>query len=289
MPAHLSLLFSIMPDKYSLSYFFPLAISFFLIGCAPTHLLRCRDQQTVEAKSFADELSKREVVCIGEVHSEYRHHEDQLELIRNLHDSGVDLALGLEMFSFTNQEMLDRWNQGSLDWQSFAQMYSQNWNVPFGMYEAIFLYAREKHIPLVGLNLPSMLANKVARQGFSSLTSPELQNLPESVSCKQDSAQTRLLRQMLTAHGADESSVNNFCEAQTLRDKTMALKTYQYQKQSPHKTVLVLAGIGHCLKQGMVEHLETISGKSAVVILPAVSGQILGKTITTEDADYVLP
>jgi len=279
---------NIMLFRFTRTLFFPLAVSLLLSSCAPVHLLRCGDQQTVEIKNLAAELNKRQFVCIGEVHSEYKHHENQLEIIKNLHDAGLDLALGLEMFSFANQEQLDRWNEGAMDWASFAHIYSQNWKVPLALYEAIFLYARERHIPLVGLNLPPPLAHKVARQGFSSLAPPELQNLPDHVSCKQDSAQMLLLRKMLTAHGGDEARFNNFCEAQTLRDKTIALKTYRYQLDNPHKTVLILAGIGHCLKQGMVEHLDRLSGKRTVVILPAISAQILGKAMTTEEADYLL-
>jgi uncharacterized iron-regulated protein len=274
--------------RFNLTLFSLLTVLLLLSSCTSVHLVRCGDQQTVEIQSLAAELKSRQFVCIGEVHSEYKHHENQLEIIKNLHDAGIDLALGLEMFSFTNQGQLDRWNQGALDWTNFARLYSQNWKVPLALYEAIFLYAREKHIPLIGLNLPPPLAHKVARQGFSSLTPPELQNLPDHVSCRQDSVQMLLLRRMLTAHGGDTVRFTNFCEAQTLRDKTIALKAYQYQLDNPQKTVLILAGIGHCLKQGMTEHLDRHSGQRTVVILPGISAQILGKSITTEEADYIL-
>jgi uncharacterized iron-regulated protein len=264
------------------------AIALFVIGCAPANLLRCKDQQIVETKNIAAELNAAPFVCVGEVHGEYKHHEDQLAIIRNLHEAGVELALGLEMFSFIHQPVLDRWNQGDLDQAGFAQFYAQNWKVPIAMYESIFIYAKEKHIPLLGLNLPPTLANKVAHQGYSSLTSMELQGLPDNVSCKQDSTQMRFLRQMIAAHGGDEASFRNFCEAQTLRDKTIALKVYQYQQHFPRKTLLILAGVGHCLKQGIVEHLDNYSGKRTVVILPAISDQILGHTVTSEEADFLI-
>jgi len=277
-----------MNARLNRTLFFPLAVSLLLSSCAPVHLLRCGDQQAVEIKNLAAELNNQQFLCIGEVHSEYKHHENQLEIIKSLHDVGFDLALALEMFSFTNQEQLDRWNQGTLEWTDFTRIYAQNWKVPLVLYEAIFVYARENHIPLVGLNLPPTLAHKVARQGFSSLSPSERQHLPGQVSCRQDSTQMLLLRRILAAHGGDEARFTHFCEAQTLRDKTIALKTYQYQRANPQKTVLVLAGIGHCLKQGMVEHLDRLSGQRTVVILPAISAQIFGKAMTTEEADYLL-
>jgi len=276
-----------IPPRISPSLF-PLVVTLFLTGCAPTSFLRCTDQQVVERKNIAAELSAPEFMCVGEVHGEVKHHEDQLAVIRTLHDAGVELALGLEMFSFTSQPLLDRWNQGKLDWPGFVQLYSQSWKVPIGMYESVFLYAKDKHIPLVGLNLPPTLANKVAHHGFSSLMSAELQGLPDTVTCRQDSAQMRFLRQMITAHGGDEASFSHFCEAQTLRDKTIALKAYRYQLNSPRTTVLILAGIGHCLRQGVAEYLDAYSGKRTMVILPAVANQILGRPVTAEDADYLI-
>ena len=276
-----------IPPKIS-SSFFSLVVTLFLAGCAPMNVLRCQDQQVIEIQNFAAELNAPQFICVGEVHGEYKHHKDQLAIIRTLHEAGVELALGLEMFSFTSQPLLDRWNQGDLDWPGFAQLYTQSWKVPIGMYEAIFLYAKDKHIPLVGLNLPPTLANKVAHHGFSALMPAELQGLPDHVSCRQDSTQMRFLRQMITAHGGDEASFSHFCEAQTLRDKTIALKVYQYQLRSPGKTILILAGIGHCLKQGVVEHLDVYSGKRTVVILPEISSQILGHPVTSEDADYLI-
>ncbi len=270
------------------SFFCPVAIFFLLAGCSSTHLLRCKDQQAVEIKIVGAELRTAPFICVGEVHTETRHHEDQLEIIQNLHDSGVDLALGLEMFDFTQQAALNRWNQGDLDWPGFTQLYAQNWKVPLEMYAPVFLYAKEKRIPLIGLNLPQALAHKVASQGFSSLTPVEMEGLPDSLSCEQDSVQMRLLRQMLTAHGGDDQRFQNFCETQTLRDTTMALNAYRYQERYPQKTLLIMAGIGHCLRQGLVGPLEKYSGKRATVILPAVSDQILGQTLTADDADFVL-
>ena len=79
-----------------------------------------------------------------------------------------------------------------------------------------------------------------------------------------------------------------FCEAHTLRDMTMALYAGNYLEKHPGKTIVILAGINHCEKQGAPSYLEERIGQKTVVILPAVSKEILKQPITSDNADYLL-
>ncbi|MCF8055525.1 MAG: ChaN family lipoprotein [Desulfocapsa sp.] len=260
----------------------------FAFGCAPTTPLPLDTLKPDETSQLAENLSDFRAVCIGEAHTVARHHTNQLTIIQGLHDRGADVAIGLEMFPFTSQPLLDNWIEGSISLEDFTKGYHQNWQIPFSMYEAIFLYAQKKKIPLLGLNLPKSISGKMARQGFHSLTPQEKENLPGNIYCKPNSAQMLLLRGILASRGDNGTLFRRFCEAHMLRDKTMALYAGKYLEQNPEKTLVVLAGINHCMKQGVPEYLEERSKERTLVILPAASEEVLKQPITSKNADYLL-
>ena len=261
---------------------------FLAAGCSPTGPLRLDALQPDETSQLAEKLSDFRAVCIGEAHTVALHHENQLKLIQGIHDNGADVAIGLEMFPFTSQPLLDSWIDGSLSLKDFTKGYNQNWQIPFAMYKDIFLYAQKERIPLLGLNVPRSIAGRVARHGYYSLTSQEKEHLPNNIFCKPNSPPMVLLRNVLVSHGDSGALFQRFCEAHMLRDKTMALYAGNYLEQNPGKMLVVLAGIGHCVKQGTPDYIEEISKERAIVILPAVSEQVLKHPITSESADYLL-
>ncbi len=256
----------------------------FFTGCSPTTPLPLDTLKPDETSQLAVKLSDFRAVCIGEAHTAALHHINQLKIIRGIHDSGTDVAIGLEMFPFTSQPLLDNWIEGSLSLEDFTEGYHQNWQIPFIMYKEIFLYAQKERIPLLGLNLPKSISGKMARQGFHALTPEEKENLPDDIYCKPNSAQMVLLHNILANRGDDGTLFRRFCEAHMLRDKTMALYAGKYLEQNPEKTLIILAGINHCMKQGTPEYIE----EKTLVILPAVSEQVLKQPITSENADYLL-
>lgn len=257
-------------------------------GCTPTEPLLLDALQPDETAQLAGKISNFRAVCIGEVHTVALHHKNQLKLIQGIHDKGRDVAIGLEMFPFTSQPLLDDWIDGSLGLKDFTKGYYQNWQIPFSMYKDIFLYAQKEGIPLLGLNVPKSIATKMARHGFDALTSQEKEILPDNIFCKPESPPMVLLRNVLAAHGGNGVLFERFCEAHMLRDKTMALYAGNHLEENPGTTLVVLAGIGHCVKQGTPDYLEEISGEGTIVILPAVSEQVLKQPITSDNADYLL-
>ena len=261
---------------------------FMTLGCVQTGPVLLAPLQPDKTSQLAENLTGYRAVCIGEAHTAALHHENQLKIIRGLHNRGTEVAIGLEMFPFTSQQLLDRWVDGSIDIGQFKKGYSMNWQIPFDMYKDIFLYAREKQIPLLGLNVPRGVASKVARQGFHTLTVEEKIQLPDSISCKPNTPQMTLLRNVLVSRGASFTMFQRFCEAHSLRDKTMALYAAHYLEKHPDTTMVILAGINHCEKQGTPGYLEELTEQQTVVILPAVSKEILQLPITTDNADYLL-
>ena len=257
-------------------------------GCGSSvRLVGLDSQGDLELEGLADRIRDERVICVGEVHDRLRDHENQLAIITSLHGAGVELAVGLEMFQFRSQPVLDRWNDGSLGWPALKSVYEMNWKLPISMYGDILGYTGRRHIPLLALNIPQNIAARVARSGFSSLTAFERQGLPDTITCDENLPQMVLLKKILAVHGTGIRFAN-FCEAQALRDKTMALRIVEFLEKHPEKKVVVLAGIGHCAKTGIPAQIRQLSGLETMVILPSVANQALGRSVTELDGDYII-
>ncbi len=255
-------------------------------GAADQVLLRLSDRKAITLQEAISDWKSVKAVLVGEVHSEKRHHEIQLEVIKALHEAGLPLAVGMEMFRRESQEMLDKWVQGTLSETAFIRAYYDNWSAPWPLYADLFHFAREKKIPLIGLNISRELSRQVAEGGFASLNEKQKKELPP-VSCAVDEHYRKFIQRAVDLHGHHTMNFNNFCEAQLLWDTAMAWHTVQYLRSHPHRTVVILAGNGHAWKPGIPKQLEALSDYAYRVILPELSGRSERDSTTVQDADYL--
>ncbi len=276
-------------------FLFPLV--FFLWSCSAAEsssvsddaALRVRDGREITFSQMIQEIRKTTFVLVGEVHNIPAHHRMELDIIAALHESGVPLSIGLEMFRADSQKSLDEWVRGGLPVDKFLPVYYDNWRQGWPYYRDIFLYARDHNIPMVGLNIPDKIAEAVAQKGFASLTKNEKVQLPPGISCDVDPAYMDFIRKAYADHARHtDKRFLNFCEAQMVWDQSMAWHLIEYVKKHPGRTVVVLAGVGHSWKRGIPERISREAKYSLKVIMPLVPDQIEPETVTTQDADYVM-
>jgi uncharacterized iron-regulated protein len=233
-----------------------------------------------------DDLRGVQLVFVGELHDNPNHHQAQLAIIGALKESGASVAVGLEMFRSSSQAGLDGWVEGALTEEAFQNIYYENWTTPWPLYRDIFLYAREKKVPMIGLNVSPKITRQVARQGFASLTPEQLGMLPQ-VSCRVDEAYMAFIRRAFGSHQLHEKRFIYFCEAQIVWDTAMASHLLSFLKKNPDYTIAVLAGSGHAWKRGIPEQVRRQSKVAYRVILPEISGRLESETVTLEDTDYL--
>lgn len=231
-------------------------------------------------------LSESRVVLVGEHHNEPSHHEAQLQIIRTLVESGIPVAVGLEIFRANSQETLDRWVAGELTERDFQKIYQDNWSFPWVLYRDIFAYAQERKVPLVGLNVPRAITQQVARQGFSSLSPEQKGNLP-FIQCAVDPKYMEFVKRAHGAHAHGPLKFDYFCEAQLVWDKAMAIHAIEYLNAHPGFTMVILAGTAHVWKNAIPAHLAERSFSPYTVILPEAPGSIEKSAVTVDDADYL--
>jgi uncharacterized iron-regulated protein len=257
--------------------------------CAGGDILRVRDGAVISFDRMIREISKADIVFVGEVHDEQAHHDMELRIIRSFHESGTPLSVGLEMFRSDSQKDLNSWVSGSSSLEQFLPLYYDNWRQPWPAYRGIFLFAREHRIPLVGLNIPDDIIKAVARSGFIELNTEQKQKLPPGISCDIDPTYMKFIRQAYAGHAQQGNrQFLNFCEAQMVWDKSMAWKLIEYHQKHPGKTMIVLSGVGHAWKRGIPGQIARQTSFTYKVVLPAIPGQVERGSVSLHDADYVM-
>jgi uncharacterized iron-regulated protein len=270
-------------------------ILFWIIAAAMPLLASCQDGDVVRLKDHAAipfdrmvaEASKSRVIVIGETHDNQSHHDLQLKIVRTLREGGLPLAVGLEMFRAENQELLDNWWRWGMPTEQFEALYRENWGMPWLLYRDIFLYTRQKRIPLVGLNVPREIIAKVAREGYGSLTEAERKKLPPGLTCTIDEEYRAFIRKTFTEHAqASGRSFDHFCEAQMVWDTAMAIYALEYLDKNPGSRIVILAGSVHAWKRAIPRQIATMRPDVTVsVILPDPDGKA---GLTVEDADFMI-
>jgi len=249
-------------------------------------ILRTSDGARVSFAEMLEDLSTVPLVVVGELHNSPGHHKAQLEVIRGLHGNEVPLAIGIEMFHDGHQEDLDDWVSGSLAVEDFLPLYYHNWREPWPLYRDIFLFARERKIPMVGLNSSPEISSQVAARGFDSLSPSQLARLP-GISCRVDEEYESFIRKALGEHAHGGDNFRYFCEAQMVWDSFMAMRATEHLETNPGTVMVVLAGSGHSWKRGIPAQVSLRSDIPFRTVLPEIDGRLTSETVTGEDTDYL--
>jgi len=276
------------PAVRILAPFFATAMVLILAGCQDSGVMRLSDRAGIPFDRMVAEAAKSRIIVVGETHDSRAHHDLQLKVIRTLHEGGAILAVGLEMFRAENQELLDKWWRWGMPTEQFEALYRENWDMAWVLYRDIFLYSRQKRIPMVGLNVPREIIAKVAREGYGSLTESERKKLPPGLTCTVDEAYRGFIRKTFAAHvhGAGRS-FEHFCEAQMVWDTAMAIYALEYLAKHPESRMVILAGSAHAWKRAIPRQIATMRPDVTVsVILPVMRGD--ADRVTAEDADYLV-
>ncbi len=199
--------------------------------------------------SIFPDLVKQRVVFIGEQHTDFSNHLNQLKIIKAMVEAGKKVAVGMEMFQEPYQNYLDRYIAGEISEKEMLKKteYFKRWKYNYHLYRPIILYAKKKKLPIVALNIEKEITKKVVREGIDSLDAKERSRVPESI----DFSNTRYrdeLRNIFSSHSSKNfKNFDEFYYAQLLWDETMAKNVSRFLKEHPDYSMAVLAGNGHVM------------------------------------------
>ena len=199
-------------------------------------------------ETVARAISLHRVIFLGEQHDRYEEHLAQLEIIRWLHENGHRIAIGMEMFQAPFQKVLDDYIAGKIDEITFLRRseYFKRWGFNWRLYKPILDYARKKRIPVVAINVPAEITDKVAKKGLNALSPEERAQLPELD--RKNQAYREYLRFVYETHPENRREIKDFetfYQAQLLWDEGMAENIVRYLKAHPQRQMVVLVGRAH--------------------------------------------
>lgn len=188
------------------------------------------------------------IVYAGETHDNPAAHRLEVAVLTALAQRHPgNLALGMEMLTPAQQPILDRWSAGELSEKEFVKTvrWHDSWGFDFDYYRELFLFARDRHIPLIGLNADKALIRAVGREEFSALTPEQRAQLPEIDTS--DPYHKLLVESIFGGHSKGARMLDGFQRVQLLWDETMAenIARYLASPQGEGTHMLVIAGGNH--------------------------------------------
>ncbi len=194
-----------------------------------------------------DRLQNKRAVFIGEIHDIPEHHENQLRIIQAMYAENPDIAIGVEYFQQPFQSVINDYIAGYIDEKGMLvkSEYFKRWKVDYRMVQPILKFAREKHIPVLALNISEEIHHKVFQDGLKSLTPEDLARVPSDIQPVSDDYRSRLSA-IFNSH-PEGTKFETFVEGQMLWDESMADVAAKYLTAHPHTKLVVLAGLGHMM------------------------------------------
>lgn len=194
-----------------------------------------------------EKVASKKIVYVGESHTNFAHHEVQLQVLEGLHRRDPKIAIGMEMFQRPSQKALDDYISGVIDERTFLKRseYFKRWDMDYNLYKPILDYARSQKIPVIALNLPREIVDKVGKTGLDSLTQEEKRAIPQDLDLSDEVYKSKL-KEIFAAHASSSAKIfDYFYQAQVLWDETMAESVDLFLRKNPDHRVIVFAGSGH--------------------------------------------
>ena len=247
------------------------------------------------AEQLPARLADVRLLLVGENHTAKEFHRVQLRVIRALHEAGRPVMIGLEMFPYTEQRSLDQWNEGKMSEEAFvtgARWY-EFWGYHWNYYRDIFLYARDKGIPMHAVNTPRDVVNAVRRKGLSNLTPEEAALVPPKIDVTSAEHMTMFKASFdeddMMHGGMSDGAWQGMLAAQATWDASMGHNAVKALKKAPRPdtVMVVLVGSGHVSYGLGIERQarEWFDGRIASVI-PVPETDSDNKAIATVQASY---
>ncbi len=212
-----------------------------------------RTGELLSPAQLVERLADVDILLIGESHTDMESHLIQLRVIEELHRAGRQVMIGLEMFPYGQQEILDRWSQGTMSSESFvadAEWY-RYWGYHWNYYRDIFLFARDNKLHMFGVNVPRAVVSTVRKEGFDSLGEDARAHMPQQIDTTSSEH-----RQMFKAFFDDDDELHamlseeawdGMYRAQCTWDAAMGWNALQaLRRHGGEKAIMVvLIGSGH--------------------------------------------
>ena len=240
-----------------------------------------QDGERLSLAEVVDMASSADYVLVGEGHRNACDHNVQQTLLAALAATDRPPAVGLEMVAVDMQPVLDDFAQGlvPVDDLEAELEWKKRWGYPFSLFKGLFEIANRNSLPVAGLNAPSSVTRKIARQGMDALDDWERDLLPAEIVPPADE-QMEYLNAMFELHGqrdhGNPEQRERFMLVQSIWDSKMAEEAVKLRKKF-NWPVFIVAGSGHVENGwGIARRIERFDPGAAVFsLMPWRGGEFL--------------
>jgi uncharacterized iron-regulated protein len=194
----------------------------------PQRVYDTRRAAFTDFEAMTADLSRADVVLIGEQHDDANTHRLELAVLEALARRNVPVTLSLEMFERDVQQSVDTYMSGSSAEDEFLKR-SRPWPRYATDYRPLVEFARARRWPVVAANVPRRIAADVAKVGkpaVDSLNSADRSLAAADLQCPHDAYFNRFAEQMggheSASTGSADVTTERYYLAQCIKDETMA-------------------------------------------------------------------
>ncbi len=268
-----------------------LILLFFVLQSAfgqqkPAYILFNAKGKKVSYKKMIRQLSKNDIVLIGEFHDNPISHWMELEITKSCKQNR-NLVLGAEMFEQDNQAALDMYLQGKLTTKGLDSM-ARLWKNYKTDYAPLVNFAKENKIVFAATNIPRRYASLISKAGFEVLdTIPAIAKAwiaPLPIAFDSTLPGYKNMLTQMEGHGTI-----NMIKAQASKDATMAYFILQYYV--PGSLFIHYNGSYHSENHdGIVWHLKKAKPELKIVTVTTVSQKDIKKLLAENKgkADFII-
>lgn len=227
--------------------------------------------KSISYEQLVKNLSKADVVFIGEIHNCVITHWMEQKLLESLYSvHGAQLKMGLEMFESDNQLILNEYLQGQITGERFEDE-ARLWPNYSTDYAGLIGFAREHHVPVVATNVPRRYATAVKNHGlayldsFSTEAKSYMAPLPIHFQSNENVEQGFALMGMMGKN--KNADPHRIAEAQAIKDATMAWRIAQ---NLPGKLIHFNGNFHSDSREGIIPYLLTYKPGVRYVVVRAV-------------------
>lgn len=234
------------------------------------YLIYTKNLKKTSYKQLLKDAEGVDVIFFGEQHNNPIIHWLEYELISDLAEYAQPV-IGMEMFETDEQVNLNGFLSGKTDEETFEKS-TRLWNNYKTDYKPILLKAKEKNLPIIATNVPRIYARIVSKGGQQALDtlSEEVKKLMTPLPYEVDTTSEGYeAMQKMASESVHGISVENFIEAQALKDATMAYMILQNLEKG--KPFIHINGAFHSdRKEGIVHYLKKYKPKIKILIVSSI-------------------
>ena len=201
----------------------------------------------VDHDTVIDHARRVQVVFVGETHDNVAARHLQQSILKALSTANPGaVTLAMEMFTPSQQPLLDRWVADDLTETEFIKEtnWYSTWGIDFSLYRELLLFARDEKIKILALNAERPLREALSTSSIDKLPVDIQQQLPDMDF--DDPHYRNMIAAFQAGHPMGNRHGQGFLRVQTLWDESMAETLAKYlSTQGQNHQVVVVAGNNH--------------------------------------------